>query len=504
LALGMVMLLTLTGASLLTAAAQPVGAEDIGGGSVVSGEDVPRGPGIPDLTPGDMLSGLMALPIRGLARALTWAGGAFKFRDISELVFGQPDRPETMEVVTSEEWTKVVQPWYRRMFYVATAPSVIGTVVLVSGYAVALSTANPRSLANVTGRFWDIACAAMLVGAGPTIVKLLSDLNVALVNMVRYGLEAQGIDLAGLTMGRLINQASTGSALLDAMIELAFAGVMLQINLIYLVRKFVVCVLLILMPLVAWAWAFRGTRTPVLIALSEIATNSLMNFSHALVLGFYLTLLKYDGTGIFNTWWGKLFGVTLIIPVSALLRRMIAGWLNFLGIDEERWAGLAAAGFGGIVAIGAAAGTALGATGSTVARSIANYRALPTSGPGGGGGGGGPAGSGETTLTAGADASESDKDLPKTPSEVGNMYVEPPARRPWFDWDGAVVAAQSVGRFAGTLAGTAVGGHRGYSGRGYAELGAMVFGAPVSAGRKVADVITAARPKSLDETRWKK
>lgn len=128
---------------------------------------------------------------------------------------------------------------------------------------------------------------------------------------------------------------------------------------------------------------------------------------------------------LFDAWWAKLFCLWLLIPVAAFVRRLFTGWLNLLGVDEEKYAGLAAAGAGGLIGLGMAVGglaSALsGATGWGIAGMV-NQASRGTSagllttagvggpaapgspgGPGGSsGGGGGGGGTSASSASSGA------------------------------------------------------------------------------------------------------
>ncbi|MEW5933130.1 MAG: hypothetical protein AB1816_06060 [Bacillota bacterium] len=62
---------------------------------------------------------------------------------------------------------------------------------------------------------------------------------------------------------------------------------------------------------------------------------------------------------LFDAWWARVFCFYLLVPVAAFVRRLFAGWLNFLGIDEEKWAGLGAGMLGGLVGLGMAGASVL-------------------------------------------------------------------------------------------------------------------------------------------------
>lgn len=120
-----------------------------------------------------------------------------------------------------------------------------------------------------------------------------------------------------------------------------------------------------------------------------------------------------EESSLFDAWWARVFCLYLLIPVAAFVRRLFAGWLNFLGLDEERWAGLGMGMLGGIAGLGMAAASAF-AAGSRGAGWLLGtvfggrgpdwFRQGPPGGPGGGGAGsgpGGPAGQGGAPKPAG-------------------------------------------------------------------------------------------------------
>lgn len=128
----------------------------------------------------------------------------------------------------------------------------------------------------------------------------------------------------------------------------------------------------------------------ILIAVSLVALSA----GTALAQG-----QNQDEPSLFDAWWARVFCLYLLIPVAAFIRRLFAGWLNFLGIDEEKWAGLGMGMLGGLVGLGmAAASFATAGTrglgwllGSTLGnRGLDWARQGPATGPGGGGAVSGP------------------------------------------------------------------------------------------------------------------
>jgi hypothetical protein len=87
-----------------------------------------------------------------------------------------------------------------------------------------------------------------------------------------------------------------------------------------------------------------------------------MSASHAIVLAFFFSMLAFHGQGALSAWWAKLIMLNMVIPLAALLRKMLIGWLNFLGVDEERMAGFGMAGLAGLAGLATVAGSVVSST----------------------------------------------------------------------------------------------------------------------------------------------
>lgn len=348
------------------------------------GKDWTAPPAEAEAGSGGIMTNLIALPINGLAYGLV---NLPSFYSIDQLVFGQEG------AFTRDEWENVVKPWWRWAFGLGTMAQLIGFVVLAGGFSIlrGVFLKDPRAAASAQETFLNLIVATLFTATGPLILDFFLKINGVIVELVKNYLLNNGIEISGLAKAELLKSVNSGGPLLDALIRLAFAGLMFHLNMMYLVRRFVLAVLLIVMPFVAWSWAFKNTRTPMFILLSELATNSLMSATHALVLGFYLSLVSKNPTGMFGTWWAKLFAMIMIVPSAALLRRMIAGWLNFLGINEEHWAGLATMGFGGLAGLATLAGGVAGGVANVAHTALSTGSRVPgAAGSSGGGGSGAP------------------------------------------------------------------------------------------------------------------
>jgi hypothetical protein len=135
---------------------------------------------------------------------------------------------------------------------------------------------------------------------------------------------------------------------------------------------------------------------------------------------------------LFDAWWARVFCLYLLIPVAAFIRRLFAGWLNFLGIDEEKWAGLGAGMLGGLVGLGMATAIAVTAGGRSAGWLLGHFvggrapdwfRQGPPGGPGGGGtapGSPGPVAGGEGAIP-GSSGPAAEAGGPESEDRGGNV-----------------------------------------------------------------------------------
>lgn len=313
---------------------------------------------------------LIASPLHIIAWSLEKIIQKAKFRSVEQLVFATDMEPSpAADAFTSAEWNGLIMPWYRTVLVFATSVIVIQTVLLLKSYGYVV---NPVKRAGMQEVLFNTAFAVLLAFGTPYILRIVLDANLAITYFARTRLNEMGVPLVVK-----FNQEVSGSSILDGLVRLAMIGLTAYMNILYLVRKFILGVLLVIAPIVAWSWVSRSARQSAMLLLSELLTNGLMTASHAITYAFFLSMLHLSGSGILTTSWGKLIGFTLVIPVSAFLRRMMIGFLDWLGMHEEAVAG-AAGGLAALAAVGAIMTSA-------VAGPIGTYM----TGPGGTGSNGG-------------------------------------------------------------------------------------------------------------------
>jgi hypothetical protein len=505
---------------------------------------------------GDMISRVLALPVNGIVTGLNKIGG---FYTIDELVFGDAG------AISSSEWTKIILPWWNWGKAVSAAMYISTFVILAIGFKTlsgAFSGNSTRTAENQE-RLLGIITAAAIVATAPWLLRSLFALNSMIVESVKGFLATQGITITGFNRTDILGAIDSGNPLLDALINLAFMGLMFHFNLMYMVRRFVIIVLFAVTPIVAWSWAFKKTRFPMMLLLSEVVSNSLMSATHAITLGFYLTLVNSDPSGLMGRWWAKLFALTMVIPTAALLRRMMAGWFNLFGLDEEKYAGLATAGFSGLTGLATLGAAATGKTANAIVSggmglkqflhdrggNSAIQSGSSKDDSGGSGGGSRPissainshnislppgtaspgqtspaspggvqnikAGSAGAASNAVASASKTGAALTSTkPTMAAGTGSHGPAETPptsptnqqepkrSYKWvaDAADDALGTIGTFAGAVMGIATKDANTHNAYGDFVRGALT--SPISVGRKVSDLRRHSSQASLDGPRW--
>lgn len=302
-------------------------------------------PGEPTSGPsgGNLIERLVSLPLQGIFWALNKLVGLVP---VYELVFVR--RPER-GVFTSEQW-KVIEGFRHPFEVVAWLLLVVSAGV--SGVQLALAGPDPRRRSRLTGMLLDVLVAALLIEFMPLFFDAVCDLNGGLVETVR-----RNVEVADLQKYLDPMKVKTDSAILTPLVQIAWITLTIWFNMIYWVRLFVVGVLYVLSPLLAWSLSMHATKTPFFLGMSEVVSNVFMQGAHAVVLGFWALLIKatpglVSGGDVFSAWWVHMGAMVILIPVSGLVRNLVCGWMNILGVKEEQIAGAAALGVGGLVGLG--------------------------------------------------------------------------------------------------------------------------------------------------------
>lgn len=246
------------------------------------------------------------------------------FQTPDTLVFGVGG-PKVAGVFTEREWDALAR-WYRLFAGVALSGYVVYLILLVHGLRAVVGSQNPVQRASVTEAVTDTLVAMCIAVFGLAVLRAMLEVNQALVNAISTWMGTEGMSWVGSFRKEMLDELVVPHSLLwTGVVRVVYAFTAISLNFLYLVRKFVLAVSVVLLPVVGWAWAFKGTRLPVLLLGTEMVTNSLMSFSHALVLALMWDLFYRRGPsaaagGIPGQLLGVLSrGVSILVGVSGLV-----------------------------------------------------------------------------------------------------------------------------------------------------------------------------------------
>lgn len=304
-------------------------------------------------------------------------------RPIHELVWPGADG-RLAWTFTPVEWQTLLQ-WYGVFAVVAVAPGLVNLVVVYYGLKTAVAGSDRKFRQQLYQLLPGFVGMVLMVVAAPLLVRELLNLNTWLAELVRLRL---GADVAYWSNPAGLAEDQVSSYTLYGLMQLVLVGIELTLNFLYLIRKVVIGASFVLLPLAGWVFVFRYTYTPLLLLVSEIASNAFMHASHAVTLAVLVALVLRPESQ--TPWWMLPFAPTLLPVVSAFLRRLLTGYLNFLGVNEEKWASLSALGVGSAVAVTkAGAGVLAAAASQPAARTVGAVLGRFTGGGSGGSAGGG-------------------------------------------------------------------------------------------------------------------
>jgi hypothetical protein len=284
------------------------------------------------------------------------------FKTFDELVFNINNGNKEILPFTAGEWDAAHQ-WYAGM--AAGAGMLVLIAVFLTALKLMFSAVNPAERSEAMESIWRWVWAVFIIAGAPLLIWAVFQINVALVDTfleVAAGIQGNNVsDLAQLTStGRgFLKNLQTGSVLGTAIVKLAFLVLGLYINVLYIVRKYVLFVLFVFTPLMAWLWAVNKNVNASAVWLGELLSNAFMQASHALVFLIFMTLVDFKNLGN-GTWLTALVMLAAVIPVSEMLRNSLQGlFARMSGVDESGVARTAMGVFGlsSIAGLGAVAGT---------------------------------------------------------------------------------------------------------------------------------------------------
>lgn len=306
---------------------------------------------------------------------------ALGIRSFDELVWMDQGNQPPLGTFWPHEWSALMG-WYWTFAAVALFPGLVNAVIAAYGLRIVVASGDSQARVRLYNVLSGLVGMVVLILFTPFLMQHLLGLNAALVDLVASRLG----DARQFFADPMQIPDQVGSKTLAGAMHLILVGVELMLNFLYVIRKVVIGASLVLLPLAGWALVFRRTYTPLLLLLSELVSNTFMQTSHAITIAVLVALVLRPESQ--TPWWILIFVPTMLPLVSSFLRRLLTGYLNFLGVNEERWASWGALGIGAMLGVAQAGGGIL--TAASGARAAAAMFGGGVAGGIGGAGGVGP------------------------------------------------------------------------------------------------------------------
>ncbi|MBP1932029.1 hypothetical protein [Ammoniphilus resinae] len=310
-------------------------------------------------------SGILDGFLIGQAENLFYIKG---INSIQNLIFGNPyqvwmdgdGKTETVHygLFYDKEWNDVIKPLIN--FFSASYVGFVTLSILIACLKFGLKAYSPQAKAD----FWtDInmwVLSAFFMGTFGLISEIMFGLNEGITQGLKELLISKGVDVGGLSIIAFADGFTVG----DIFVFLAEWGLALYLNIVYIARKIIILLLLILAPVAAISLLYAKTRSFFGSWIKELAGNVFLQSIHAVVIGVFAGLATLGAGTIF-----KLGCIIMFIPVTGLVSK----WLQLgdsstalgrtttmLGLGGVAGAMMLARSAGSVVKGGKAGGSAVG------------------------------------------------------------------------------------------------------------------------------------------------
>lgn len=302
-----------------------------------------------------------------------WADGAFK--DETKIKMASDG------IFTLEEREKIIDPVMKMLS--TSYVFLLVLAILLTGIKMGFGGINGRKISDFGEdlKMWFVS--GLFILAYGVITNWLFQLNAAFVLDIKDLLEKSKVKVDSFSiMASIDDLKSTFSVLSLVLVVVAEWILALILNFVYISRKVIVLILLILGYVAGYSLLFARTRGFFGVWIKELIGNVFLQSIHALVL-FAMAMFASTGAGVIY----KLGLMMMFIPLSG----MISKWLNIGDSSTKLGSTLTMMGLGGVVSttmLASQAGNIIRG-GSSFNRSSFDSTAAGNGGSGGSGGGGG-------------------------------------------------------------------------------------------------------------------
>lgn len=262
----------------------------------------------------------------------------FGLKSLNELIV-----PDSYNIFSKDQWDILMY-----LYRVTMSISFIVIIIMVfkTGIDFLRSSTNVNAYEEAKEDIYRWFFVAVIIAAGPIITKGIIVIGGWLTQLLNETFKNSGsINLTG----NIFKDITTGSDITTAIVKLYFAYLQFKINIIFIIRTWVLAAFIVFTPIAVSLWGVNKNVNALPVWVGELITNAFMGFFYALVFTIYTAFLTLDHSVLFI-----LVGLTMVIKLADVLRNTLQGFFTRLsGLDESRMANK----FG----LGTMAATAVGA-----------------------------------------------------------------------------------------------------------------------------------------------
>ena len=238
-------------------------------------------------------------------------------KTMEQLIF-----PDNANIYSDNEWNNLL------FGYKCT--SIIGviliiTMVFTTGVKFIKGSTNEKVATEAKEDLKRWFYVALIIASGPLLIKgtftLFTWLSTLLNDAYTHASISDGI----------LKDLTTGNILTTAIVKLYFAYLTFKINIVFMIRKWVLAVMVVFTPIAAGLWGISPRTRGFSVWVGELTSNAAMGLAYLLTyLGF--SALMIETPSVLEL----LVGLTLMIKLAGVLRNSLQGLLTqYSGADEE-------------------------------------------------------------------------------------------------------------------------------------------------------------------------
>ncbi|WP_429313633.1 hypothetical protein [Paenibacillus mucilaginosus] len=261
-------------------------------------------------------------------KLINWLFKIAGISNLNDMIFGNPYQhwgnfsgTPQYNLFYEQEMEKVIKPVVA--LFSTLYVSLTALAIMLGSMKLGMNAMSPQARSDFWTNVQMYIFSALFVASFWLIFQLLMDANTGLTNgikdtMIQNGIQSSNVSLiaaAGTAGLGLTNPLGLG----DVIIYLGEWVLTVMLNFVYIARKIVIYMLVIMFPFAAYSLLFARTRQFFGTWLKELAGNIFLPSIHALIMYVFASMSSL-GAGTFF----KLGMLIMFMPVTGMISR----WLN--------------------------------------------------------------------------------------------------------------------------------------------------------------------------------